>query len=60
MITLSLLRSHDEALSPVNRRPRTVLVQGRQAQGERGEKEFKDDVIYQEYNKKSNLFLLSL
>jgi len=51
MITLSLLRSHDEALSPAYRR---------QAQEERGEKEFKDDVIYQEYNKKSNLFLLSL
>jgi hypothetical protein len=29
-------------------------------QEERGEKAFKDDVIYQEYNKKSNLFLPSL
>jgi len=37
MITLSLPRSHDEALSP------------RQAQKERGEKEFKDALKYQKY-----------
>ena len=51
LCTSRVPRSHDEALSPAYRR---------QAQGERGEKEFKDDVIYQKYNKKSNLFLLSL
>jgi hypothetical protein len=51
MITLSLSKGHDKALSPAC---------GRQAQGERGEKEFKDDVIYQEYNEKSNLFSFNL
>jgi len=39
MMTLSPSKYHDEALSPACRR---------QAEGERGEKEFKDDVIYQE------------
>jgi hypothetical protein len=48
MMTLSPSKYHDEALSPACRR---------QAEGERGEKEFKDDVIYQEYNRKSNFFL---
>jgi len=48
MITLSLSKGHDEALSPACRR---------QAEGERGEKEFKDALMYQKYNRKSNFFL---